>query len=166
MPHDTRRTQVRNYVAAEEPGAGAGRAELARYAAQLAERDAQHVIQIDQVWTPGEAIQHKTNERDRAGAFLLRLAPLSALLALLGVGIVLLAGGTWGQGIVSFAALSIGGYWLLSKLDYQHSAAGLERHRIDRAAQIKTVELRERGKTARAAVQQFARALEDKGAGE
>lgn len=86
-------------------------------------------------------IDERTSGKDRASATVERSKPMTAILAALAVGIMWKFDTDAGTTILIFAALTIAGYWLLNRLDYTHSASGLERHRINRSVDIRRVEL-------------------------
>lgn len=150
-----------NYVPANEDSTEASiSAQRAAAALQVYQAAPIDLVHTEAVYVAQGGADEKTNATDRARGFLLRLAPLSVLLAILAAGIVWVADVGWGQGIVLFAVVSIGGYYLLTKLDYSHSRAGLERHRIDKATDLAKTKMGHDARLRREALRAYTGLLE------
>lgn len=113
-----------------------------------------------QALTAQNLITETTSGVDRAQATLLRSIPLTVILAILGIGLMLAFDINLVWTLLIFTTLTIGGYIAFTWLDYRHSASGLERHRIDAAAEIKRMELTHRQELKRMALETYLYLLE------
>ena len=77
----------------------------------------------------------------RAKGQVIRLIPFSLTFMILGVGIVWLLGLTWPYLLLWFAGLTAFTYWRMNRDEFEYSRNGLERHRVDAAADLKEKEL-------------------------
>jgi hypothetical protein len=93
-------------------------------------------------WRPQEALHEDTSARDRAAGFVLRMAPLSAIWLILSIAVAIvlamLAGGLWATvgGLVLWGSLTALTYLAHDRQERQFAAGGIERHRLDLAADI------------------------------
>ena len=104
-------------------------------------------IPVEAVWTAQDGAQERTSATDRARAVVIRSMPILALVALLALAGAITVGllaGTVG-GVLTFlvAMATVGSvvYIRESRIEYDHSRAGLERYRIDAAVEIKLAEM-------------------------
>lgn len=86
-------------------------------------------------------VAESTSGKDRANATVIRTTPMTIILAVLSIGMMVQFKLALGWTMLIFAVLTIAGYWLLNRLDYDHSPSGLERHRINQNVNIRRTEL-------------------------
>ncbi|MBI3960235.1 MAG: hypothetical protein HY328_15590 [Chloroflexi bacterium] len=77
----------------------------------------------------------------RAKGQVIRLLPFTAVWLILAGGIVWLLGMTWPWLLVMFAGLTAFTYLKMNRDEFDHSRNGLERHRVDTAADLREKEL-------------------------
>lgn len=116
----------------------------------------------DTAFTAHDGAKEATSARDRAIGLLIRVAPITALLGLLATFLGRLAGLTLAQSVILFAALAVGGFLLFNAQEYAHSRAGVERHRIDKAAELARLNLHYQNQLRRQALKAYLRHLEQK----
>jgi hypothetical protein len=125
------------------------------------------VVDVAAVWGAQEATHERTSAVDRAKGLQLRLWPFLLLYAgaglVVGLGVWLVAGTLPGAALLAvlvFAGMGIFTYARMNSTDYQHSGAGVERHRIDRATQLHMAELDHRARMQEKALDAYIRQLE------
>jgi hypothetical protein len=114
---------------------------------------------VEKVFDYGEGAKETTNSVDRATALAIRVAPFGCAWLILAVGVAWAAGDSV-VGILLFATLTAATYAHLNWQEYQHSRAGLERHRIDTAAALKAQEMTQQHELRQQALQTYMRHLE------
>lgn len=122
-------------------------------------QDAPAQIVVERVFDYGEGAKETTNSIDRAAALAIRTAPFGCAWLILAIGAAWAAGNSI-AGILLFATLTAATYAWLNRQEYDHSRAGLERHRINVAAALKAQELAQQHELRRAALQGYMRHLE------
>ena len=114
-----------------------------------------------QIWQPGAAVDERTSAVDRSLGLLLRQLPLSIVWVILALTAALVAWYVlpgWGAfifGLAIFGMLSAGSFILFDRQERDYSGSGLERHRINRAAELKRLELRQAHELKRAALDAY-----------
>lgn len=114
-----------------------------------------------QVWQPGAAVDERTSAVDRSLGLLLRQLPLSIVWVILALTAALVAWYVlpgWGAfifGLAIFGMLSAGSFILFDRQERDYSGSGLERHRINRAAELKRLELKQAHELKRAALDAY-----------
>ena len=114
-----------------------------------------------QIWQPGAAVDERTSAVDRSVGLLLRQLPLSIVWVILAVTAALVAWavipGWWATvfGLGVFGVLSAGSFILFDRQERDYSGAGLERHRINQAASLKRLEMKQSHELKRAALDAF-----------
>lgn len=83
-----------------------------------------------------EIVRETTNGKERAVATVIRMAPMTGIFAILATGLAFALRLSLGQTLVIFAIVTGVTYYRFNRTDYEHSAAGVERHRIDRATEL------------------------------
>ena len=124
------------------------------------------VIDVERVWTPAESVSEVGTPVHRALATAIRAAPLIVLLLPASLAAVwLLEVSAWWI-IPLWGAAGIAAYLCVVWLDLVHnSPASTERHRINRAAALKGLELRQAHELRRSIVEAYLRHLDGKGGG-
>ena len=77
----------------------------------------------------------------RAKGQLIRLLPFTAVWLILAVGVVWLLGLTWPWLLLWFGIATAFTYWRMNRDEFEFSRNGLERHRVNAAADLKEKEL-------------------------
>lgn len=100
-------------------------------------------LEVGQAWQPQQGAKETTSAMDRAKGLRIRLVPFLVLYGLAGV---VVGGAVWLVAesvplaalgaVLTFAAFGVGTYVKLNGQDYAHSGAGVERHRVDTAADL------------------------------
>lgn len=80
-------------------------------------------------------VEH-TSPMAQAQAFLVKYAGLTAVLAVLSVGLVWWLRAPAPMAVVTFGGLAIAGYWLLAWTDAMFTVTGAERHRLTQGAKV------------------------------
>lgn len=91
----------------------------------------------------------------RATGQIIRLIPFSVVWLVLSVGLVMLTGWAWPWLFVSFASLTAVTFAVMNRQEFDYSRNGLERHRVDKAAALRALELRQQHELRRAALQTY-----------
>ena len=100
-----------------------------------------HLATVDPaLYSTGGAEEYATPV-SRAKGQVIRLLPFSVTFLVLGVGIVWLLGLTWPYLLLWFAGLTAFTYWKMNRDELEYSRGGLERHRVNRAADLREKEL-------------------------
>lgn len=129
-------------------------------------QDAPPTVIVERVFEAMPGADEKTSGMDRSNALIVRMLPMGCVWTFLafGVGMVAMAEGGAMWGIVMFAVVltvTVGcTYFHMDKQERDYSRAGLERHRIDTAARLKEMELRQEYKTRRQALVHYMAFLE------
>lgn len=97
--------------------------------------------QVNAAFQAREATRETTNGKDRAVATVIRMAPMTGIFAILATGLAFALRLSLGQTLVIFAVVAGVTYYRFNRTDYEHSAAGVERHRIDRATEVAQTKL-------------------------
>lgn len=100
-----------------------------------------------------------TSATDRAIGLAIRIGPFSAVWAVLTVGAVWALGAEWWVGFMFFAGLTALTYGWLDAQDWRHSRAGVERLKVDRAFQLKMVEMQSQAEARRLAMETYRQLL-------
>ena len=114
-----------------------------------------------QIWQPGEAVREETSATDRSIGLLIRQLPLSIVWIVLAVTAACVAWAVipawWALvfGLGTFGVLSAGSFILFDRQERDYSGSGLERHRINRAAELKRLELKQAHELKRAALDAY-----------
>ena len=114
-----------------------------------------------QVWQPSESVREETSAVDRSVGLLIRQLPLSIVWIVLAVTAACVAWAVipawWALvfGLGVFGVLSAGSFILFDRQERDYSGSGLERHRINRAAELKRLELRQSHELKRAALDAY-----------
>ena len=101
------------------------------------------------VWQPSESVREETSAVDRSVGLLIRQVPMFVVWLILSfvAGLVawyVLPG--WGAfifGLAVLGVLSAASFLIMDRTERDYSGSGLERHRINRAAELKRLELRQ-----------------------
>jgi hypothetical protein len=156
MSNDVPDENVRGRTFVAPVRSGAQEAENRRELAQLARAEPGDVVQVAEVWRPTEAAAEVGTPTNRAAATVIRAAPLIVLLLPATAALVWLlkVSGWWLLPL--WALLAVAAYLLIVWLDLVHnSPASTERHRINKAAHLKGLELRLNHELRRAIVQAY-----------
>ena len=102
-----------------------------------------------QVWQPSESVREETSAVDRSVGLLIRQVPMFVVWLIISIvaGLVawyVLPG--WGAfifGLAVLGVLSAASFLIMDRTERDYSGSGLERHRINRAAELKRLELRQ-----------------------
>ena len=97
--------------------------------------------QVNAAFQAREATRETTNGKDRAVATVIRMAPMTGIFAILATGLAFALRLSLGQTLVIFAVVAGVTYYRFNRTDYEYSAAGVERHRIDRATEVAQTKL-------------------------
>lgn len=126
-------------------------------------------VDLSAAWEPLQTAKENTSAVDRARGLQMRLAPFLALYGLAGVvvgGVVWYVAGTLPGAallaVVTFAALGIFTYRRMNLDDYDHSASGVERHRIDQATYLAERELEHKARMQEKALDAYIRQMENR----
>lgn len=92
--------------------------------------------QLQPAFAAQEIVRETTNGKERAVATVIRMAPMTGIFAILATGLAFALRLSLGQTLVIFAIVTGVTYYRFNRTDYEHSAAGVERHRIDRATEL------------------------------
>lgn len=124
-------------------------------------------VDVTQAWQPLQASREATSAVDRAKGLQLRVLPFLGLYALAGV---VVGGGVWMVAsnvpvaallaVLTFAGMGIATYAKMNLHDYQHSGAGVERHRIDSATYLAERELDHKARMQEKALDAYLKRLE------
>ena len=113
------------------------------------------------VWQPGEAVREETSAVDRSVGLLLRQVPMFVIWLILAAVAGLIAWYVlpgWGAfifGLAVLGVLSAASFLIMDRTERDYSGSGLERHRINRAAELKRLELRQAHELKRMALDAF-----------
>lgn len=100
-----------------------------------------HLATVDPaLYSTGGAEEYATPV-SRAKGQVIRLLPFSLVWLLLTGGLVWLLGLTFPYLLVGFAVLTAFTYWRMNRDEFDYSRNGLERHRVDAAADLREKEL-------------------------
>lgn len=91
----------------------------------------------------------------RAKGQVIRLLPFSLLWLVLSVGVVLLLGLAWPWLLLAFAVLTVASYVKMNGQEFAHSRNGVERHRIDAAADLAEMQLQQNFQLKRMALETY-----------
>ena len=114
-----------------------------------------------QIWQPGEAVREETSATDRSIGLLIRQLPLSIVWIVLATTAALVAWAVipawWALvfGLGTFGVLSAASFILFDRQERDYSGSGLERHRINQAASLKRLELKQAHELKRAALDAY-----------
>lgn len=124
-------------------------------------------LDTSRAWEPLQTAHERTSAVDRAKGLQMRVVPFLGLYALAGVvvggvvwyvaGIVPLAALT---AVLVFAGMGIGTYSRMNSTDYAHSGAGVERHRIDTAADLERARMEHEQELRKTALDAYLRQME------
>lgn len=124
-------------------------------------------VDVTNAWQPLPGAKEATSAVDRAKGLQLRVVPFLGLYALAGV---VVGGGVWMVAanvpvaallaVLTFAGMGIATYSQMNSTDYQHSGAGVERHRIDSATYLAELELEHKARMQEKALDAYLRRLE------
>lgn len=114
-----------------------------------------------QVWRPSESVREETSAVDRSVGLLIRQVPMFVVWLIISIvaGLVawyVLPG--WGAfifGLAVLGVLSAASFLIMDRTERDYSGSGLERHRINRAAELKRLELRQAHELKRAALDAY-----------
>lgn len=116
--------------------------------------------QIQPAFAAQETVRETTNGKERAVATVIRMAPMTGIFAILATGLAFALRLSWGQALVIFALITGVTYYRFNRTDYEHSAAGVERHRIDRATELAKAKLAHDNQLRRELAQTYLQYLE------
>lgn len=122
-----------------------------------------------QVWQPSESVREDTSAVDRSIGLLIRQLPLSIVWLVLAVAAALVAWYVlpgWPAfifGLTLFGVLCAASYILFDRQERDYSGTGIERHRINQAAKLKLVEMKQAHELKRAALDAYLDHLQQKG---
>ncbi|MEX1019872.1 MAG: hypothetical protein WDZ49_09455 [Litorilinea sp.] len=116
-------------------------------------------LHIEAALQAQEGAQEHTSATDRAIGLAIRIGPFSAVWAVLAIGSVWAVGAAWWAGFLLFAALTFVSYAWLDGQDWRHSRAGVERFKIDRAYQLKRIEMESQAEARRMAMDTYRQLL-------
>jgi hypothetical protein len=163
-PAVRRSTSDRNFVAPAAPLATRQPVTIDAGPAWLAERPP---LDVGRAWQPLQAAQEKTSAMDRAQALRVRLQPFLWAWGAVGVvvgGAVWLVAGALPVGALlaalTFAGLTAVTYYRLNRTDYDYSGAGVERHRVNAAADLARLQMENDHELRRLALASYLAALE------
>lgn len=124
-------------------------------------------LDVGHIWQPGQGARETTSAVDRARGLQMRVLPFVGLYALagvvVGVGVWLAAGSVPLAALLAvlvFAGMGTATYAKLNLQDYQHSGAGVERHRIDSATYLAERELDHKARMQEKALDAYLRQME------
>ena len=114
-----------------------------------------------QVWQPSESVREETSAVDRSVGLLIRQVPMFVVWLIISIvaGLVawyVLPG--WGAfifGLAVLGVLSAASFLIMDRTERDYSGSGLERHRINQAAKLKLVELKQAHELKRAALDAY-----------
>lgn len=119
------------------------------------------VANTDDAWRSPDSTAEVGSPANRAMATVIRGAPLLLLAIPAAVALAWLLGAGWAWGVAFFAGLAVAGYLLIVLLDLQHNSPfSTERHRINKAAELKRQELRDAHELKRAIVESYLKHLD------
>lgn len=114
-------------------------------------------------WRPQPTVREVGTPTHRALATLIRAAPLIVLALPVSVGLVWALGTWWGWLLPLWGLISVAAYLCLVLLDLTYNApSATERHRINKAAQVETLKLRQAHELKRAVVEAWLKHMEDR----
>ena len=139
-----------------------GRAELQRMAGDIVRADDAPAATGD-AWRPMPTVKEIGTPVHRATATLIRAAPLIVLLFPATLALIwMLEVSAWWI-LPTWAGLGIAAYLAVVLMDLQHnSPSSTERHRINKAAQVETLKLRQAHELRRAIVEAWLKHMEGK----
>ena len=115
----------------------------------------------DSVWQPAESVSEIGTPIHRAAATLVRAAPLIVLALPATMGLIWLLGAGWAWLLPLWGGLSILAYLALVWVDLTFNApSATERHRINRAAALKKMELEHTYSLRRMVIESYLRHME------
>lgn len=116
--------------------------------------------QVQPAFAAQETVRETTNGKERAVATVIRMAPMTGIFAILATGLAFALRLSLGQTLVIFAIVTGVTYYRFNRTDYEHSAAGVERHRIDRATELAKAKLAQDNQLRRELAQAYLQHLE------
>lgn len=138
------------------------RAELQRMAGDIVRGDDAPAATGD-AFRPMPTVREIGTPTHRALATLIRAAPLVALALPVSVGLVWLLNVWWAWLLPVWGLVGVAAYLAVVLWDLQYnSPSATERHRINRAAQVETLKLRQAHELRRAIVEAWLKHMEDK----
>lgn len=124
------------------------------------------IVEVQRIFEAQAGADEKTSGVDRANGLVVRMLVPGCASLCLGFAVALVlafnGGGEW-SAPAALAILAMGLAYVYNRMDereYQHSRAGLERHRIDTAAALKAQELAQQHELRRQALGAYMRHLE------
>jgi hypothetical protein len=118
---------------------------------------------VDEAWKTPETVAEIGSPANRAWSTVIRGLPLLVLAMPAAWGLAWATGSGWGLGLLFFAGLAVAAYLGIVLLDLQHnSPTSVERHRINQAARLKELELRQNHQLRRAIVESYLDRMEGK----
>lgn len=138
----TTRGSTKSYVPAQPAAAKPLVRRISPAEVELFEQQVTHQLpavvapQVNAAFQAQEAARETTNGKERAVATVIRMAPMTGIFAILATGLAFALRLSLGQTLVIFAIVTGVTYYRFNRTDYEHSAAGVERHRIDRATEL------------------------------
>ena len=117
-------------------------------------------------WRPSDALHERTDARDRAAGFVLRLVPLTLIWLILSTAaaIVLgmLAGTVWAAvgGLMLWGVLTAITYLAHDSQERRYAAGGIERHRLDLAHDLEKSKQEHEQEIRRAVITSYLKRLE------
>lgn len=118
------------------------------------------LIPIQPAFQAQETVRETTNGKERAVATVIRMAPMTGIFAILAAGLAFALRLSLGQTLVIFAIVTGVTYYRFNRTDYEHSAAGVERHRIDRASELAQAKMAHDNQLRRELAQAYLQQLE------
>ena len=118
-------------------------------------------------WQPHQALHERTDARDRAAGFVLRMMPLTLIWLILSIAaaIVLgmLAGTVWAfvGGLMLWGVLTAITYLAHDAQERRYAAGGIERHRLDLAHDLERTRLHQEHELRRAVIDSYIKRLGD-----
>ena len=113
------------------------------------------------VWQPSESVREETNAVDRSVGLLIRQVPMFVIWLILAAVAGLIAWYVlpgWASfifGLAVLGVLSAASFLIMDRTERDYSGSGLERHRINRAAELKRLELKQAHELKRAALNAY-----------
>ena len=101
-----------------------------------------HLVTVDPALYNGTGgPEEYATPTSRARGQLIRTLPFAAVWLVLGVGVVWLLGMEWPWLLVWWGLLTVVTFWRLNREEFLFSRSGVERHRIDAAADLREKEM-------------------------
>lgn len=117
-------------------------------------------------WRPHEALHERTDARDRAAGFVLRMLPLTMIWLILSVAaaivLAMLAGTLWAAvgGLMLWGTLTAITYLAHDTQERRYAAGGIERHRLDLAHDLERRRIEHEAEARRAVIDAYLKRLE------